>query len=320
MPTKATIESGQGSVPKNTFLFEIAWEVCNQVGGIYTVIRSKVPSVIEKWGKDNYCLIGPYFADQAAAHFDPATDYSTPIGKAVLKLQERGFDIHYGHWIVSGRPNVVLFNPYSVFDMLGEIKHFLWKDYHISLPGGDELLDKVAAFGYQVKEFFNYICQSEFYSEHVIAHFHEWMAGIPIPGIRKDGLKIKIVFTTHATLLGRYLAMNDPQFYEHLAFYDWEVEAKKFNVLPIAQIERAASHGSHIFTTVSEITGKECTYLLGRTPDLILPNGLNIVRFEASHQIQNQHVKIKQQIHDFVMGHFFQSYSFDLDNTLYFFT
>ena len=320
MATKATIESVYGSVPKNTFLFEIAWEVCNQVGGIYTVIRSKVPSVIEKWGKDNYCLIGPYFADQAAAHFDPATDYSTPIGKAVLKLQERGFDIHYGQWIVSGRPNVVLFNPYSVFDMLSEIKHFLWKDYHISLPGNDKLLDEVAAFGYQVKEFFNYICQSEFYSEHVIAHFHEWMAGIPIPGIRKDGLKIKIVFTTHATLLGRYLAMNDPQFYEHLAFYNWEVEAKKFNVLPIAQIERAAAHGSHIFTTVSDITGNECTHLLGRTPDLILPNGLNIVRFEASHQIQNQHVKIKQQIHDFVMGHFFQSYSFDLDNTLYFFT
>jgi glycogen(starch) synthase len=320
MAPKESNDMTQSSVPKNTFLFEIAWEVCNQVGGIYTVIRSKVPSVIEKFGKDNYCLIGPYFADQAEAHFDPATDYTSPIGKAVLKLQERGFDIHYGQWIISGRPNVVLFNPFSVYDMLNEIKHFLWKDYHISLPGGDELLDKVAAFGYQVKEFFNYLSLSEFGSEHVIAHFHEWMAGIPIPGIRKDNLNIKIVFTTHATLLGRYLAMNDPNFYEHLAFYNWEVEATKFNVRPIAEIERASAHGAHIFTTVSEITGKECTYLLGRTPDLILPNGLNIVRFEALHQIQNQHVKIKEQIHDFVMGHFFQSYSFDLDKTLYFFT
>ncbi len=320
MAPKESNDLTQSSVPKNTFLFEIAWEVCNQVGGIYTVIRSKVPSVIKKFGKDNYCLIGPYFADQAEAHFDPATDYSSPIGKAVLKLQERGFDIHYGQWIISGRPNVVLFNPYSVYDMLNEIKHFLWKDYHISLPGGDDLLDKVAAFGYQVKEFFNYLSLSEFSSEHVIAHFHEWMAGIPIPGIRKDNLNIKIVFTTHATLLGRYLAMNDSNFYEHLAFYNWEVEATKFNVKPIAEIERASAHGAHIFTTVSEITGKECTYLLGRTPDLILPNGLNIVRFEALHQIQNQHVKIKEQIHDFVMGHFFQSYSFDLDKTLYFFT
>lgn len=314
------IELNHEMVPQNTFLFEIAWEVCNQVGGIYTVIRSKVPSVIEKWGKENYCLIGPYFADQAAAHFDPATDYSTPIGKAVLKLQERGFDVHYGQWIVSGRPNVVLFNPYSVFDMLNEIKHLLWKDFNISLPGSDELLDKVAAFGYQVKEFFSYLNLSDLETENVIAHFHEWMAGIPIPGIRKDNLNIKIVFTTHATLLGRYLAMNDPQFYEHLPLYNWEVEAQKFNVKPIAEIERASAHGAHIFTTVSDITGQECTYLLGRTPDYILPNGLNITRFEALHQIQNQHVNVKEQIHDFVMGHFFQSYPFELDKTLYFFT
>lgn len=307
-------------VPENTILFEIAWEVCNQVGGIYTVIRSKVPSVISKWGHDNYCLIGPYFAEQAAAHFDPATDFSTPVGRAVLKLQERGFDVHYGKWIVSGRPNVVLFNPYSVYDKLGEIKHFLWQDYHISVPGNDELLDKVAAFGFQVKEFFYYLCSSGFSQRNMIAHFHEWMAGLPIPGIRKGNLNIKIIFTTHATLLGRYLAMNDPQFYDHLSFYNWEKEAVNFNVKPIAEIERASAHGAHVFTTVSEITAKECKYLLGRTPDMILPNGLNIERFEALHQIQNQHINLKDQIHNFVMGHFFQSYSFNLDKTLYFFT
>jgi len=307
-------------VPSNTYLFEIAWEVCNQVGGIYTVIRSKVPSVMEKWGKDNYFLIGPYFEDQAAAHFDPATDYSTPVGKAVLKMQERGFDVHYGQWIVSGRPHVVLFNPYSVYDKLGEIKHFVWQDYHISLPGQDDLLDKVAAFGFQVKEFLRYLCSSGLCSSKVIAHFHEWMAGLPIPGLRKENLNIKIVFTTHATLLGRYLAMNDNQFYDHLAFYNWEKEANNFNVRPIVEIERASAHGAHVFTTVSELTGRECTHLLGRTPDLILPNGLNIQRFEALHQVQNQHLEFKEKIHDFVMGHFFQSYSFDLDNTLYFFT
>lgn len=313
-------EDTTGIIPANAALFEIAWEVCNQVGGIYTVIRSKVPSVIEKVGKENYFLIGPYFEDQAAAHFDAATDFSTPIGKAVLKMQERGFDVHYGQWIVSGRPNVVLFNPYSVYDKLGEIKHFLWQDYHISVPGNDELLDKVAAFGYQVKEFFLYLCSSGFCKGAIIAHFHEWMAGLPIPGIRKDNLNIKVVFTTHATLLGRYLAMNDQKFYDHLPFYNWETEATKFNVKPIAEIERASAHGAHVFTTVSEVTAKECTHLLGRTPDLILPNGLNIQRFEALHQIQNQHVQVKEKIHDFVMGHFFQSYPFDLDKTLYFFT
>jgi glycogen(starch) synthase len=317
---KSGMAKSSGDIPSNSTLFEVAWEVCNQVGGIYTVIRSKVPSVINKWGKDNYFLIGPYFEEQAAAHFDAATDFSTPIGKAVLKMQERGFDVHYGQWIVSGRPNVVLFNPYSVYDKLGEIKHFVWQDYHISLPGSDELLDKVAAFGYQVKEFFNYLCSNDLCVGNVIAHFHEWMAGLPIPGIRKDNLNIKIVFTTHATLLGRYLAMNDQRFYDHLPFYNWEKEATNFNVKAIAEIERASAHGAHVFTTVSDVTAKECTYLLGRTPDMILPNGLNIQRFEALHQIQNQHVQVKEQIHDFVMGHFFQSYSFDLDKTLYFFT
>jgi glycogen synthase len=313
-------ESNKGKAPKNTILFEIAWEVCNQVGGIYTVIRSKVPSVIEKWGMENYFLIGPYFEDQAAAHFDPANDYSTPVGKAVLKMQERGFDVHYGQWIVSGRPYVVLFNPFSVFDKLGEIKHFVWQDYHISLPGHDDLLDKVAAFGFQVKEFMHYLCSSGFCNRQVIAHFHEWMAGLPIPGLRKDNLNIKIVFTTHATLLGRYLAMNDNMFYEHLPFYNWEREASNFNVRSIVEIERASAHGAHVFTTVSELTGRECTHLLGRTPDRILPNGLNIQRFEVMHQMQNQHLEFKEQIHDFVMGHFFQSYAFDLSNTLYFFT
>ncbi|MEN8116303.1 MAG: glycosyltransferase [Bacteroidota bacterium] len=318
--TKKNKKPEKIDVTESTKLFEVAWEVCNQVGGIYTVIRSKVPSVIKKWGVENYFLIGPYFEDQAAAHFDPATDYSTPIGKAVLQMQERGFDVHYGQWIVSGRPNVVLFNPYSVYDKLGEIKYYLQQDYNISIPEGDELLDKVVAFSFQVKEFFHYLCANQFCENNIIAHFHEWMAGLPIPAIRKDNLNIKTVFTTHATLLGRYLAMNDQNFYEHLPFYNWEDEAVKFNVKPIADIERASAHGAHVLTTVSEVTAKECTYLLGRTPDQILPNGLNIQRFEALHHIQNQHIEIKEKIHEFVKGHFFQSYSFDLDKTLYFFT
>jgi glycogen synthase len=304
----------------DAYLFEIAWEVCNQVGGIYTVIRSKVPAIINSWGKDNYFLIGPYFEDQAAAHFDPATDFSTPVGKAVLKMQERGFEVYYGQWIISGRPNVVLFNPYSVYDKLGEIKHYIWQDYHIAIPGYDELIDKVAAFSFQIKEFLRYLCHSGFCSKRVVAHFHEWMVGLPIPGIRKENLDIKTVFTTHATLLGRYLAMNDNRFYDHLAFYNWENEANRFNIRPIVEIESASAHGSHVFSTVSEVTARECTHLLGRTPDLILPNGLNIQRFEALHHIQNQHLSYKEKIHDFVMGHFFQSYSFNLDNTIYFFT
>ena len=76
------------------------------------------------------------------------------------------------------------------------------------LTFGQRIADKVAAFGYQVKEFFSYLNLADLVTEHVIAHFHEWMAGLPIPGIRKDKLNIKIVFTTHATLLGQLLRLH----------------------------------------------------------------------------------------------------------------
>lgn len=304
----------------NTFLFEIAWEVCNQVGGIYTVIRSKIPSIVDKWNKENYILLGPYFESEASPVFEPITDLTDPIGFVTHIMRESGYDVHYGHWLVSGKPKMVLFNPFTVFDKLGEIKYELWENHAIPTPAEDDLMNQVVSFGFQVKEFLKLLVNSDVQPSNIIAHFHEWMSAIPIPGLRKEQLPIKIVFTTHATLLGRYLAMNDNQFYDHLAFYNWEDEAKKFNVESIVAIERAAAHGAHILSTVSEITANECTHLLGRTPDVILPNGLNIERFEALHQFQNLHLKYKEQIHEFVMGHFFQSYSFDLNKTFYFFT
>src|SRR5204862_4059482 len=64
----------------------------------------------------------------------------------------------------------------------------------------------------------------------------------------------------------------------------------------------------------------EAEKLLGRTPDAILPNGLNIQRFAAPHEFQALHSRFKERIHEFVMGHFFPSYTFDLDRTLYLFT
>ncbi|VAW24295.1 Glycogen [hydrothermal vent metagenome] len=310
----------QATEKGSSFLFECAWEVCNQVGGIYTVIRSKAPSVIDVRGSENYCLIGPYIEKEAISSFDPATDEEDPVAKVVKALCEQGYDVRYGKWIISGRPNVVLINPFLAINKLDEIKYEYWQNHGISLPPGDELLDKVMAFGYLVKLFFKIIIEKKLLGTEIIAHFHEWMAGVSIPSLRKDNLDIKIVFTTHATMLGRYLAMNDVQFYDHLPVYNWEDEAKRFNILPLVEIERAAAHGAHIFSTVSDITAKECEYLLGRKPEKLLPNGINIRRFEVLHKVQTLHMDYKEKINEFVMGHFFQSYSFDLENTIYFFT
>lgn len=304
----------------DSLLFEVAWEVCNKVGGIYTVIQSKVPAVLDKWDADKYCLLGPYLEDQAAAIFEPLYDTLDPIARVVDEMNKNGYRVFYGHWLIAGRPKVVLFDPYFIYPDLGELKYNLWNNHGISTPDNDDLINQIVTFGHQVFKFFEIFSGQNKNRNRIIAHFHEWMAGTPIPDIRKSNLPVKVVFTTHATLLGRYLAMNDPYFYEHLSAYDWAHEAKHFNVEHIVNIERAATHGAHVFSTVSDITGEECKVFLGREPDVILPNGLNVDRFEAMHEFQNMHLNYKEKINEFVMSHFFQSYSFDLSKTLYFFT
>ncbi|MEH0155061.1 glycosyltransferase [Limibacter armeniacum] len=306
-----------------TLLLEIAWEVCNQVGGIHTVIRSKVPTAISRWGHENYCLIGPYIHGNVAAVFEPISDDGNDlVSKAVKAMRGMGYEVHYGYWLVAGRPKVVLFNPWNEAWKLVECKKDLWERHKIPSGDGNPLLDNVIMLSEQITKFIEVLSDINNYEKNVIAHFHEWMVGLSIPEIRRRQLPVISVFTTHATILGRYLAMNDPNFYTNLTRdrYAWDFWATHYNIMPEVAIERAAAHGAHVFSTVSRVTANECRYLLGREVDAVMPNGINLERFEAMHHFQNLHIEYKKKIHEFVMGHFFQSYSFDLDDTMYFFT
>ncbi len=305
---------------KKPILMEIAWEVCNQVGGIYTVIRSKVPSMVEEWG-DNYCLIGPYFANTASIEFEPIADLDeSPFGKTVKKIRQLGIDAHYGRWLVTGKPKIVLLDFKSLMDRVNEFKFKLWEKHQISTLNAEPLVDQVVALGEAIRVFLTEFGNTFGAKNDIIAHFHEWMVASPLIDIRTDKIPISTVFTTHATMLGRYIAGNEADFYEKLANYDWAKEAKEYGIEAQATIERLAAQKTHVLTTVSDVTAKECEVFFGRTCDLILPNGLNVTRFAATHEFQNLHLQFKEKIHQFVMGHFFQSYSWDLDNTLYFFT
>jgi len=299
-------------------LMEIAWEVCNQLGGIYTVIRSKVPSMVDRWGS-RYYLIGPYNHAKASVEFEAAPLVGS-VGKTVKQLRELGIYAHYGRWLVTGRPHVVLLEYLDVFSRLHEIKYRLWADHDISIPGDDELINNVTAFGEVCRMFLSILGHNESPRRQIVAHFHEWMGAAAVPMLRHEGWPGTIVFTTHATRLGRCLAMNDHRFYDHLPYYDAQAESENFNIQSQHQLERAAAHGAHVFTTVSDVTADECRHLLGRPVDLLLPNGLNIQRFTAMHEFQNLHRIYKKKIHDFTIGHFFPSYHFDLNKTLYFYT
>jgi glycogen(starch) synthase len=317
MTKKASNKSSSRSA---TLLIEVAWEVCNQVGGIYTVIRSKAPAMMQNHS-GNYCMVGPYLNKNIQAELEPIDDGSDIFGMAATNLSKKGYEVVYAEWLITGKPRVVLVNPNAIEEKaMSVIKYLLWKNHQIAIPEGNKLIDQVIGFAYLTKLFFDEVAKLITTDQPVIGHFHEWMAGLPILDIKREAQPIKTIFTTHATQLGRHLAINSPLFYAHLPFFKWEEEAGKFGVATEAAIEYGCVQRCDVMTTVSDVTARECKHLLRRKPDVVLPNGLNIQRFEALHEFQNLHARYKEQIHQFVMGHFFHSYSFDLNKTIYFFT
>jgi glycogen(starch) synthase len=137
---------------------------------------------------------------------------------------------------------------------------------------------------------------------------------------KKRKIDVTTIFTTHATLLGRYLCAGSVDFYNNLQYFDCDAEAGKRGIYHRYCIERGAAHAADVFTTVSHITAYESEHLLKRKPDGVLPNGLNVKKFSATHEFQNLHQTNKERINDFVRGHFYGHNDFDPDKTLYFFT
>lgn len=303
----------------DTLLVEVAWEVCNQVGGIYTVLRTKAQSMINRWG-NRYLLIGPYEPHSAAVEFEERP----PDSAYLYKLQDMGHPVKFGRWLIPGRPEVILVDYRQRYHSLHDEKYYLWRDFGIDTSVYDKEVDDLIAFNYGVaailRDLTVILSGNTGGSLHtVLAHFHEWMAGVPAAIIRKANLPIGTIFTTHATLLGRYVAGNNPNFYAELERINpWDA-ARHYNIFTRFSLERLCAQESDVFTTISEVTGREARQFLGREPDEILPNGLNVNRFTALHEFQNLHLRFKEKIHEFVMGHFFPTYSFDLDRTLYFF-
>lgn len=302
---------------KNHRLFEVATEVANRVGGIYSVIKSKAPVTTREY-KNRYTLIGPLNRKSAAIEVEELPPASEPLRQALEAMAGRGVQYVYGRWLIEGAPRVLLFDLGSAYGYLNEWKGDLWSTANIPAPDTDGETNDAIVFGYLVAWFLGeYVAKDTGHA--VVAHFHEWLAGVAIPLCRKRRLDVTTIFTTHATLLGRYLCAGSVDFYNNLQNFDVDSEAGKRGIYHRYCVERAAAHSADVFTTVSHITAFEAEHLLKRKPDGVLPNGLNVVKFSAMHEFQNLHAQMKEKINDFVRGHFYGHYDFDLDKTLYFF-
>ncbi|TFK23914.1 glycogen synthase [Coprinopsis marcescibilis] len=303
---------------RNPILFECAWEVANKVGGIYTVIKTKVPVTVSEFG-DRYCLIGPLSYKSAPMEVEAEEPTDPHLVSSLEAMRAQGVKALYGRWLIEGNPHVLLFDTGSMYSKLDEWKGDLWNLAGIPSPPNDQETNETIILGYLIAWFLGEYVSRQLTTA-VIAHFHEWQAGLAIPLCRKRHIDITTVFTTHATLLGRYLCAGSVDFYNNLQYFDVDHEAGKRGIYHRYCIERSATHCADVFTTVSHITAYESEHLLKRKPDGVLPNGLNVVKFQAMHEFQNLHSQSKAKINEFVRGHFYGHYDFDLDNTLYLFT
>ncbi len=301
---------------REPLVVEISWEACSQTGGIYTVLRTKCAAGLEKCG-DDYMLIGPFREQAARIEFEPMP-LPPAWQEAVDDLAGRGVKLHCGRWLITGRPRVILIDLASVADHLDSMKYFLWESFGIGVPPHDHDCDETVMFGYVVADLLTAL-RKRVADRELLAHFHEWQAAVAIPLIRKRGIDVATVFTTHATLVGRSLSAANKDIYGDLERINPEAVATEHGIRHRFEIERAAARDSDTFTTVSEITAQEAEHFLGCRPGVVLPNGLHVERFGSPHEFQNLHQRYKQQIHEFVMGHFFPSYGFELDKTLYVF-
>ncbi|ODA80449.1 hypothetical protein RJ55_03407 [Drechmeria coniospora] len=303
---------------KNHLLFEIATEVAHRVGGIYSVLKSKAPVTTAEYG-DRYTLIGPLNRQSAAVEVEEMEPTNPNIAMTMAAMKERGIDMVYGRWLIEGAPRVILIDTKTAYGYMDEWKADLWNIASIPSPPGDDETNEAIVFGYLVAWFLGeFVCHEK--EKAVIAHFHEWLAGVALPLSKKRRIDVTTIFTTHATILGRYLCAGSVDFYNNLQHFDVDAEAGKRGIYHRYCIERAAAHACDVFTTVSHITAFESEHLLKRKPDGVVPNGLNVTKFAAVHEFQNLHQQAKEKIHDFVRGHFYGHYDFDGDDTLYLFT
>lgn len=301
----------------NHLLFEVATEVAHKVGGIYSVLKSKAPVTVAEY-RERYTLLGPLHYDSAQIEVEelPVTD--PHIKQTLDSMSSKGIRWLYGRWLIEGAPRVLLFDIWSAGHYLNEWKADLWNVAGIPTPDHDLETNDAILLGYLVAWFLGELVYND-RDRAVICQCHEWLAGIALPLCRKRRIDVTTIFTTHATLLGRYLCAGSTDFYNNLDKFDVDAEAGKRGIYHRYCIERSATHSADVFTTVSDITAYEAEHLLKRKPDGVLPNGLNVVKFQAVHEFQNLHAIKKAKINEFVKGHFYGNYDFDLDNTLYFF-
>ncbi len=254
-------------------LFETSWEVCNKVGGIYAVLSTKARALGSQFG-DKLIFIGPdlWTANKPSPYFK---ERKTLLRQAQVKLNlPWNISIRVGRWDIPGAPQVILVNAGDTAKHLPEIYGEMWRQYGVdslhSYGDYDESCAFSVASAIVIKAI---IAQMKANPSKVIAHFDEWTTGMGLLYLKSTEPEVSTIFTTHATSIGRSICCNGKPLYDYFHQYNGDQMAEELNMQSKHSLEKAAAHNADCFTTVSEVTARECEQLLQIRPQVITPNG-----------------------------------------------
>ena len=254
------------------YLFEVSWEVCNKVGGIYTVISTKALFQKGQLGR-HHIMIGPDVWMHTQGNPDFLEDQAL-YRNWKAKAAEEGIRVRIGRWNVPGKPVSILVDYKALLTKTDTILGELWKRFGVDSLSGNWDYKESALFGYAAGRVIESFYKFNLYStDKVVAQFHEWQTGAGLLYIKSAGIPVATVFTTHATMMGRCICGNNLPLYKHLKEYDGDEMARRFSVVARHSLEKMSARNADVFTTVSDITARECAQFHGRPVDIVTPNG-----------------------------------------------
>ena len=255
------------------YIFESSWEVCNKVGGIYTVLSTRAKTLQDRM-KDRIIFIGPdFWKEKESPYFK---EDKALFADWQWEAKESGLNVRIGRWTVPGEPIAILVDFVPFFEQKNEIYGWLWEHYQVDSLHAYGDYDEASMFSYAaalvVESYYKHYLSVK---QKVLYHANEWMCGLGALYINNKLPQIGTIFTTHATSIGRSIAGNQKPLYDYLFAYNGDQMAGELNMQSKHSIEKQTAFNVDCFTTVSDITARECVELLDKPVDLVLPNGFD---------------------------------------------
>ena len=256
------------------YLFETSWEVCNRVGGIYAVLSTKA-NTLQQLYTDRVIFIGPdLWSDDNPSPF--FKECPTPLDSWAKDAKfPPGMTIRTGRWTVPGEPLVVLVKFNSLFIYKNELYGNMWRRYSVDSLHAYGDYDESCMFAYASALVIESFVGKVGKDKRVVAHFDEWTTGMGLLYVKSRLPQVATVFTTHATSIGRSICGNGKPLYDYMSAYNGDQMADELNMQSKHSLEKAATHEADAFTTVSEVTARECEQLLERRP-IVTPNAFEM--------------------------------------------